>query len=87
MGSESEDPPLSVPRDAVYTNYLQAGSTARELILEFGQHHRGEGSPRIHTKLVTHPDYSEDFLRVIAEALRKCKIDADEGSRPAEGIQ
>lgn len=87
MGSESEDSPLSVPRDAVYTNYLQAGSTARELILEFGQHHSGEGSPHIHTRLVTHPAYAEEFLRVMTEALLKCKIDAEQESPTPGGVQ
>ncbi len=87
MGSEPEDPPLSVPRDAVYTNYLQAGSTAREIVLEFGQHHRGEMYPRIHTRLVTHPAYAEDFLRVMAEALRKCKTDTGEEPHAPGGIQ
>ncbi len=59
--------------DARYTNYLQVGSAPREIILEFGQYHDGEGAPRIHTRLVTHPDYLEDFLAVLTKALEQRK--------------
>jgi hypothetical protein len=55
--------------EAQYTNYLQVGSGPHEMILEFGQYHNGEEAPRIHTRLVTHPAYIEEFIRVLAQAL------------------
>ena len=69
MDSELPDPPPPFVRDAVYTNYFQIGTTANEVVLEFGQFHRGETHPRIHTRLVTHPAYAKEFLRTMMEAL------------------
>ena len=87
MAGHPEDHAMALSPEAVYTNYLQAGSTPREVILEFGQFHSGEKSPRIHTRLITHPAYVEEFLRVMAEALRQYKAATGIGEQPAEKVQ
>lgn len=87
MDSELEDSLGSAAPGAIYVNYLQAGSTAREIMLEFGQYHSGDKSPRIHLRLVTHPGYVEDFLRVMTEALRQYEAAARADSPPQERIQ
>jgi hypothetical protein len=87
MDPDQEDPLLPMPRDAVYTNYLQAACTAREVILEFGQYHSGEAAPRIHTRLVAHPAYLEEFLKVMVETLSQYKAKAamdQPGTKPLQ---
>jgi hypothetical protein len=69
MDPEPVDPPLYPTRPALYTNYLQAAASAREIVIEFGMYHNGEETPRIHTSLITHPAYLEEFLKVMMEAL------------------
>jgi hypothetical protein len=69
MEPEAEDPPTHPPCPVHYVNYLQIGRTAREIILEFGQYHKGDSRPRIYARLVTHPAYAEEFLLVLAKAL------------------
>jgi hypothetical protein len=87
MDSQPEDSLGSVAPDATYVNYLQAGSTAREIMLEFGQYHSGDKSPRIHVRLVTHPGYVEEFLLVMTEALRQHEAAARADSPCPDRVQ
>ncbi len=54
--------------EARYTNYLQVGSSRREIILEFGQYNEGDTEPHIHTRLVIHPAYFHEFLKTLQQS-------------------
>ena len=87
MDSETVDSPLYPNRPALYTNYLQTAGTAREIVIEFGMYHDGEETPRIHTSLITHPAYLEEFLRVMVEALNDYRAKKSAAAPESRAIQ
>jgi hypothetical protein len=71
MNHEPDDASPPPRGEVYYVNYLQVGRTAREIVLEFGVYHAGDAQPRIQARLATHPAYAEEFLTILAQALRE----------------
>ena len=52
-----------------YANYFNVGHNAFEVILEFGQFYEENEQPRLHTRIVTSPDYAKRLLELLQESL------------------
>jgi hypothetical protein len=65
-----------------YANYLQVGHNALEIVLEFGQLHKDNPEPLIHSAIITSPAYAKHFLQVLAESITQYEHDFGEIAEP-----
>jgi hypothetical protein len=69
MSDESLQKNLGDEAEARYANYFKTGHNAYEVILEFGQFYEGDSQPRMHTRIVTGPEYARTFLEILRDSL------------------
>ena len=71
-----------MPLEKKYANYLQVGHNALEIVLEFGQLHKDNPDPLIHSAIITSPAYAKHFLQVLAESIAQYEHDFGEIVEP-----
>jgi hypothetical protein len=69
MSDEPLQKNLGDEAEARYANYFKTGHNAYEVILEFGQFYEGDSQPRMHTRIVTGPEYARTFLEILRDSL------------------
>lgn len=70
------------PLEGRYANFFKIGHNAYEIIIEFGQLYEAEGTPRIHSRIITSPAYARELL----ETLRRT-VEENEGKAPLKDSQ
>jgi hypothetical protein len=69
--------------EARYSNHLEIGQNAFEILLDFGQLYNGnDREPRIHTRIITSPFYAKQFSRLLQESISR--YEENNGSIPNE---
>jgi len=56
-------------RLARYANWFNVGHNNFEFVIDFGQHHAGEESPLVHTRIVLSPAYAKVLGELLTESL------------------
>ncbi|MFZ0319006.1 MAG: DUF3467 domain-containing protein [Candidatus Sulfotelmatobacter sp.] len=79
MSDEPLQKNLGEEAEARYANYFTTGHNAYEVILEFGQFYEGDTKPRMHTRIVTGPEYARTFLEILRDSLDRQKRDFGTG--------
>ena len=54
-----------------YSNYFKVGHNAFEFVLEFGQFYPKNGEAKLHTRIVTSPNYTKDLLETLWESIQQ----------------
>lgn len=54
-----------------YANSFKVGYNAFEFVIEFGQRHAGGERERMHTRIVTAPDYARALASLLARSLSR----------------
>lgn len=70
------------PLEGRYANFFKIGHNAYEIIIEFGQLYEAEGTPRIHSRIITSPAYARELL----ETLRRT-VEENEGKATLKDSQ
>lgn len=54
-----------------YANYFKIGHNAFEFVLDFGQCYGGSGKAKLHTRIVTSPNYAKALLETLGESIER----------------
>lgn len=66
-----------------YANFFRIGENHFEVVLDFGQAYEGE-VPRIHTRIVTGPDYANVLLQLLRECMLCHQKRVEGADRPVD---
>jgi len=55
--------------EARYANYFKVGHNAVEFLLDFGQFYPEAEQARLHTRIITSPQYAMALLKTLREAI------------------
>ena len=64
-----------------YANCFRVGSNENEMVIEFAQCSSNGTSIRAHSRIVTHPDYARNLVRILRTALedsQRAKVTREE---------
>jgi len=54
-----------------YANYFKVGHNAFEFVLDFGQLYGESGNAKLHTRIVTSPNYAKALLETLGESIER----------------
>jgi len=54
-----------------YANYFKVGYNALEFLLDFGQFYSGMNAPRLHTRVMTNPNYAKALLATLEQSIEQ----------------
>lgn len=55
--------------EARYANSFRVGYNAYEILIEFGQAYEDESNTRMHTRIVTSPNYAKELLKTLMASI------------------
>lgn len=55
--------------ESQYANYFKVGYNAFEFVIEFGQLHANAGGEKVHTRIVTAPQYARTLAGLLAKSI------------------
>jgi hypothetical protein len=69
MGHECENSQEAGALEGRYANYFKVGHNAFEFLLDFGQFYPEAEHARLHTRIITSPQYAMALLETLREAI------------------
>jgi len=69
MTHEGDGPQVPCVLEGRYANYFKVGHNAVEFLLDFGQFYPEAAHARLHTRIITSPQYAMALLEILRESL------------------
>lgn len=69
MNPECGDPKDANLLEGRYANYFTIGHNAFEFLLDFGQFYAEGEAVRVHTRIITSPNYAKALLGILQESI------------------
>lgn len=57
-----------------YANYFKVGHNAFEFVIDFGQCYNEDEETKLHTRIITNPNYAKALLETLQESIEQYEL-------------